>query len=182
LVEPAGELGVAGTDREQLGATLPSGHGEQLADELEVQLGEREQMSGPQQVIDVGVLGEDRPQPPNRFGINPPRHGYSRRREAGPARCRRIGQQRVRGAFASAELQEYVLGRPVAGPSGPEAQLLGRHAVQQHEEALVEPAGSLLAPLPFAHHAGVDTDVDGESIPGECNERLGDLLQRQVEA
>src|SRR4029453_19620858 len=109
--------------REQRGGPPPSGNGEQLADELEVQLGEREQVSGPQQVVDVGVLGEDRPKPPNRFGINPPRHGYGMRRGAGTARGRRIGQQRGGGAFACAELQEYVLCRSVAGPSGPEAQL-----------------------------------------------------------
>jgi hypothetical protein len=135
-----------------------------------------------QQVIDLGVLGEDRPQPPNRFGIHPPRRGYRRHREAGPARRCGVGQQRLRDAFAGAEVQEHVLGRPVAGPSRPEAQLVGRHAVEQHEESLVEPAGSLLAPLPLADHAGVHADVGGESFPGERNERLGDLLQCQVAA
>jgi hypothetical protein len=146
-----------------------------------VHRGEGEQVRRSQQVVDLGVLGEDRPQPPNRFWIDPPRRGDGRYREAGFARRCGDGQPRSHGAFAS-ELHEHVFGRVVARPSGPKAQLFGGHSVEQHEEALVEPAGSFLAPLPFADHSGVDADADGESLPGECDERLGDLLQCQVEA
>ena len=147
-----------------------------------MQLGEHEQVRRAEQVVHLGVLSEDRPQPPNRFGINPPRHGYGRHREAGPARRYGVRQQRLRGALASAELHEHVLGRLLAWYQWPEAQLLGGHAVQQHEQSLVKPAGSLLAPLPFAHHAGVHAHADGEPLPGEGGERVGDFLQRQIAA
>jgi hypothetical protein len=55
-------------------------------------------------------------------------------------------------------------------------------AVQQAQQLAVEPAWTLLAPLPLGHHLAIDADPHAEVLPGQTAQLVGDLLLSQVEA
>jgi hypothetical protein len=63
-----------------------------------------------------------------------------------------------------------------------EAELLLGRAVQQAQQLPVEPAWTLLTPLPLGHHLAIDADPHAEVLPGQTAQLVGDLVLGQVEA
>ena len=52
---------------------------------------------------------------------------------------------------------------------------------QQPQALLIQPAWPLFTPLPLGHHARINADPDGEALPGDHRDLLGDLLLGQSE-